>query len=374
MLMSSITLLLVIIVAVDTGRSKIYPVLQHAAAWSFSTNDGWYRNNRAKQNMDIHHRRYMALSRYGPSSVPMEKNHTTTDDVISLSSSSSLSSLSSLSQQNEIFQSNFESRKRALIHLMRQIDNVIDPQHIPSLLTRNIDVLLLLMQEQDHSRLISTIIDEIRIEQGNDATEKMEDIIDLMLSFAEQFVNEAKQIEERNQQLLGRILVAMTGKTLYSNNYNGMKGYDREDSLDHLFAEERNNLTPGFVRHLAMECQRIASAPSFTPLSSRLLETLRVIQARVLEELGKELGQAAIVLNQLVAYDKLSECLAVLDAGLAVQGIRFAHELHDLTTEALEGFSRVPGGADDELVDRITDIRKHLDQRIQNDTNIQSFQ
>ena len=57
-----------------------------------------------------------------------------------------------------------------------------------------------------------------------------------------------------------------------------------------------------------------------------MLEILRVIQARILEELGKGIGEGAIVVGQLLGYDEKAERLAVLDAGLAVRGIDFAHE------------------------------------------------
>ena len=75
------------------------------------------------------------------------------------------------------------------------------------------------------------------------------------------------------------------------------------------------NFTPGFLRHLDGERARIANAPRMTPESARRLEIIRIIQARVLEELGTDLGEAAVVLGQLMGYEKEEELRAVLDAG-----------------------------------------------------------
>ena len=90
-----------------------------------------------------------------------------------------------------------------------------------------------------------------------------------------------------------------------------------------------------------------------------------MIQARVVEELGQELGEGAVVLGQLLGYDNRSERLAVLDAGLTVRGVPFAKELVDLTAEALEGFEQVPGGADPELVRIVTEIDERTWQFIE---------
>jgi len=100
-----------------------------------------------------------------------------------------------------------------------------------------------------------------------------------------------------------------------------------------------------------------------------MLEILHVIQTRILEELGKSIGEGAIVLGQLLGYDDKAERLAVLDAGLAVRGVEFARELKGLTNEALEGFEAVQqqqqdgggGGVDPELVKSV----EEMDERIQ---------
>ena len=99
--------------------------------------------------------------------------------------------------------------------------------------------------------------------------------------------------------------------------------------------------------------------------SSRLLQILLMIQARVLEELGSDIGEEALVLGQLLGYDHAKERLAILDAGLTVRGIAFATKMAELTEEALDGFTRVACGADPELVERVSEIDSRLRKFIQ---------
>merc|ERR1711862_695778 len=104
---------------------------------------------------------------------------------------------------------------------------------------------------------------------------------------------------------------------------------------------EKQNFTPGFMRHLERECIRIQGAKRITPEATKLLQTIQVIQIRIIEELGKDLGEVAIVLNQLLGYDNVNERYAVLEAGLMVRGIDFARELLKVTEDALDGFKEI---------------------------------
>ena len=52
--------------------------------------------------------------------------------------------------------------------------------------------------------------------------------------------------------------------------------------------------------------------PQITPESSKLLQTLQVTHMRVIEEMGKDLGETALALNQLLGYDNDNERHAVL--------------------------------------------------------------
>merc|ERR1711957_8737 len=77
------------------------------------------------------------------------------------------------------------------------------------------------------------------------------------------------------------------------------------------------------------------------------------------------IGEGAIVLGQLLGYEDKSERMAVLDAGLAVRGLEFAHELVALTEEALEGFEAVAVSDENEGVDpELVRSVEAIDERI----------
>lgn len=257
-----------------------------------------------------------------------------------------------------------ESLKKEQFRLLLQkIVSVKDPQHLPSLLTKNVE-LILSLNGQDGVAVVRSILDEARETQDQVIVSQLEEAIDMTIAFAEDFVNTASSLDNQNKQLLGKIIRTMSDKDLLPRK--------REEALDTLFSEEKKNLSAGFLRHLEGECDRITRSSVLSPDSARTLEMLRVIQARVLEEIGTELGDGAQVLGQLIAYDNDAERTAILEAGLIVRGVDFAKELQELTTEALDGLARVPGnGADPNLI-RImqsidVSIRKYLKKQ-------QSFQ
>lgn len=248
-------------------------------------------------------------------------------------------------------ESNASSQRTGFRNLLDKVMAASDPQHIPSILTKEMELILSLSGE-DGVQVIQSILDEARTDQGEEAANRVAEFIDLVLSFAEEFVQEAVDMDDVNKRLLGKIILTLSDKEQTARN--------REDALNKVLQEEKENFTPGFLRHLEGECERIANAPKMSPESSRLLEIIRMIQARVLEELGKDLGEAAQVLGQLIGYESSSERLAVLEAGLTVRGLDFALELIDLTDEALQGFERVSGGVDPGLLECVKGINEHL--------------
>eukprot|EP00980_Cylindrotheca_fusiformis_P021361 scaffold8240_cov133-Cylindrotheca_fusiformis.AAC.6 len=201
------------------------------------------------------------------------------------------------------------------------------------------------LQGEAGVKIVSDIVEEAKA-QGAEQFEKTVMLVETILTFAETFVEQASEIDLQYKELLGKIIRTMTGKN--------------EEALDDLLESEKNNFSSGFLRHIEGECDRIAGAPRVSPESSRLLQMLRTIQARVLEELGSDMGEAALVLGQLMGYDNKEELLGVLDAGLTVQGREFALEMAGLTKEALKGFGSVHDGVDPELVERV----KTVDQRL----------
>ena len=265
------------------------------------------------------------------------------------------------------------------------VDRVLfvkDPQHIPSILTKNIELILSCMTTEDGALLVEAVIEDILLDQpdASTATTVLE-AIDIIMSFGEEFVQYTSQIEKQNQVLLGKIIkiiAASSPTSVQDKEVLGVAGTtggpSREEELDLLLEQERPHFTPGFLRHIENECQRIASAPSMTLESTRLLETLRIIQTRVLEEVcSQDLGEAAQVLGQIIGYDTKMERIAVLDAGLMVRGVSFAKELMALTTEALVGFQNVMNGADPDLVNRVQQIHDRLQEYItQYDPNTMS--
>ena len=239
-----------------------------------------------------------------------------------------------------------QEKTRAMQTLIQKVREVTDAQHVPSLLTRNVG-LLLSFSPAEMSVCLDSIRKASQFQDSHGSTEDTEEIIDIILSFAQDFCDETARLYNLNRLLLGRIIKAMADTTPDSR---------REEALDNLLASERSNLTPGFLRHLAGECERIESAPKLTPESLRLLESLRVIQARVVDEMGRDLGEPAQVIMQLLGYETKGERIAILEAGLVVRGIDFARELLTTTHEALNGFQNVPVDVDSELVERVQEI------------------
>ena len=138
-------------------------------------------------------------------------------------------------------------------------------EHIPGLLTRNLEFLLL----HTTTYTITMVLEEA---QANNDQETLA-ALEVVVSFIEEFVEQAQAVDKQNKEMVGKIV-------------NMMKKKD-EVKLDRFFRDHRQELTPAFVRHLEGECERIANAPKMTPESSRMLEMIYTIQTRVLEELGK---------------------------------------------------------------------------------------
>lgn len=230
--------------------------------------------------------------------------------------------------------------------------------HLPGIMARNID-LILSMRGFEGVALMKQAIEEAEKSGDEDRMESVSEAVDYIISFIEEFVDQAKSIDDANKQLLGKIIRSIAKNDALDNN-DRRTARDREESLDLILKQEKENFTPGFLRHLEGECQRIAMAPESSPKSAKLLETLKLIQTRVVEELGKDLGEGAQILGQLLGYDDATERLAVLDAGLTVRGVDFARELSSLTEEALDGFEKVGQNVAPELVRMIKEIHDRI--------------
>jgi hypothetical protein len=164
--------------------------------------------------------------------------------------------------------------------LLNQVLSTTKTEHLPGLMTKNLE-LLLQMRGYEGVQLLQGAIDEARQKGGDDAAEQVMSAIEFMLSFTEEFVDQAKTMDDSYKTLLGEIIRAMT------DNRETLTVREQEEYLDKVMEDEKARFSTGFLKHVEGECERIANAPTMTPESCRLLEMMRTIQTRVLEELGK---------------------------------------------------------------------------------------
>jgi hypothetical protein len=269
--------------------------------------------------------------------------------------------------------SNNDNVKAQFTTLLTAVVNSDKPEELPSLLATNIEMILKAMNTNG---LIEQVIQEDIEKLNNNSssnTERLDELssaVNIIISFVESFVEEAQSMDDVYKKLLGKIFQSIAPNTQEGGGISSTTGGENtslfgEDALEDLLSNEKEAFTPGFLRHVDGECNRIASLPTISPESAKMLEILRVIHARILEELGKGIGEGAIVLGQLLGYDDKAERLAVLDAGLAVRGIDFAHELLALTKEALDGFKSVQDGVDPGLVSTVEEIDERIQQFIE---------
>lgn len=295
--------------------------------------------------------RLFAGPRYGPNEDLVSKKHSDSNKEDASSNKVDVEQ-----EEWEISEAARVNRQKTeLQSLIQDVMRTTNPQHVPSIMTKHME-LLLNIRGYEGSKLIESILKEAE-EKGQAHANQVMDAIEFVLSFTEAFVGNAQTLDEYNKKLLGKIIKTMSKADTPAR--------DREELLDSLMESEKENFTPGFLRHVEGECERIAAAPTMTPESSRLLEILHIIQTRVLEELGKDMGEEAQVLGQLLGYDDAKERMAVLDAGLTVRGLDFAEGMKALTGEALDGFTRVAGGADPDLIERVSEIDSRLRKFIQ---------
>lgn len=259
-------------------------------------------------------------------------------------------------------------QRKGFTDLVEAVVVAESPEALPSLVTERMDLILSMRGHEGH-RIVRDLLGEAEDSGDEERVTQIAAACDYVLTFAETFVQQAVDLDKRHKRLLGRIVEAATGKRLSDAGRTDVEDpssssseVDREKRLDDLLRTERDDLTPGFLRHLEGECRRIEKAPNTTPESGRLLQTLRVVQTRVVEEMGKDLGEEAQVLGQLLGYEDPHERAAVLETGLTVRGVDFARRMLDLTKEALRGFKEdVPESqVDPELVERV----EHLSARI----------
>ena len=162
-------------------------------------------------------------------------------------------------------------------------------EEIPSILATNITMILSAMSTED--LLEKVIREETSTSRSNYYLQEVSEAVDTVITFAESFVEHTSHMESVYKKLLGKIFKLITpakNNQIESEGHNDLLKADKlELELDRVLAEEKEAFTPGFLRHLEGECDRIGNGRGMSPESTRMLQILRVIQARVLEELGK---------------------------------------------------------------------------------------
>lgn len=164
-------------------------------------------------------------------------------------------------------------------------------EELPSILTTNISLILSAMSTED---LIENVIrEETSTSLSHYYLQEVSETVDMIITFAESFVEHTSHMESVYKKLLGKIFKLITPaennqiESEEHSDFKLLKADKLECELDRILAEEKEAFTPGFLRHLEGECDRIGNGHVMTPESTRMLQILRVIQTRVLEELGK---------------------------------------------------------------------------------------
>ena len=214
-------------------------------------------------------------------------------------------------------------RNRLKSNFTQLLNTIIDgntPEHeYPSLFTQNIDTIMKVIgySNNDNKRgrsLLDEIMQEAAVQSNNDEStvipatttaatnrvDQISDAINLILTFVESFVEETKSMDDEYKKILGKIFQSIAPSASRNNNRasstagassiptsSSTSVANMELQLDNLLSTEKAAFTPGFLRHVEGECIRISSLSTISPESVKMLQILRLIQTRVLEELGK---------------------------------------------------------------------------------------
>lgn len=215
------------------------------------------------------------MIRYGPREEERNKNDSSNDNASLL----------------------LEQQTGTLRQLVREIVEAKPPQSLPSIVTKYLDVLLSIKSDNGVKAL------NIIVEEASSSSERLEVefACDYILSFMEAFVEEARSMDDKNKNLLGRIIRAIAPT---SSDASFSSARYREEQLDKVLEEENENFTPSFLRHVENECRRLAASPAITKDSARLLETLQLVHLRIMEELGK------VCLHNIHCYFSFLSCFS----------------------------------------------------------------
>lgn len=215
----------------------------------------------------------LQMARYGPRDVDVNQPSSSDGDS---------------TQSEDAMREKMKSEFATLLDSMIAADN---REELPSLLTKNIESILTIMGTDG---LIEEVIqDDVQKYNANeDRLDQISAAVSMIVTFVESFVEQAASMDDVYKNLLGKIFQSIApGDSQANKNENiNLGGPNMEANLDELLASEKDAFTPGFLRHVDGECSRIAALPKISPESAKMLQILRLIQTRILEELGKVSG------------------------------------------------------------------------------------
>ena len=253
----------------------------------------WYITQQQSSGSSCHTlaKRWMAVPRYGPIEDNNEQHLPLSKNKIGIN----------------YIQEEIKSEFTTLLHKVinaTTTEGEGEEEELPSLFTQNIEMILTvigtdgLLEEiinedvQKHQQQHN--LDNNEEVEASDSSSRLDDIsnaVNIILSFIETFVEQTKSMDDIYKQLLGKIFtsIAPGGENDPNNNKSSSSSSlsMMENELDTLLSTESNAFTPGFLRHVEGECNRISSQRTISPESTRMLQILRLIQTRILEELGK---------------------------------------------------------------------------------------
>jgi hypothetical protein len=99
-------------------------------------------------------------------------------------------------------------QQQELQSLVQAVMTTTNPQHVPSIMTKHME-LLLNIRGYEGSQLIESILKEAEA-QGEAHVNQVMDAIEFILSFTEAFVDNAQTLDDYNKKLLGKIIKTMS--------------------------------------------------------------------------------------------------------------------------------------------------------------------
>ncbi|GMH50587.1 hypothetical protein TrRE_jg11399 [Triparma retinervis] len=173
---------------------------------------------------------------------------------------------------------------------------------------------------------------------GEDERELNGMLISYVIDFLELFVSSAADRSDANKALMSELVKIVTGRVKgVEGAYVEGDGKVTEEDVDKWMDENAKRFDGGFIRYLDSEVHRVTSSPNQSQPVIKTGSILKIVRVRVLEEVGKRMGEEIEVMNQVLGYDKDGIRERVVLAGLEARGRDMAERLKAVCEEVLEG-------------------------------------